>query len=335
MNARNTLLELLQMGVVPVINENDSVATQELRVGDNDSLSAHVAAMIGATWLFLLTDVDSLYEANPKTDPTAAAIRIVPTHAIQQLRRQMHEGSPRITVSPAPVALLEKEAPGSPSPRGDAARCSAAPASPGAQGAAGSQWGTGGMQTKLKAAQLATAAGVTVVIMNTQSVEGIATTLDVAAGAAHPAVLSFSDKAIGTTFLPAPRPVTGRKRWILSLVPQGQIFLDAGAVVAVGEQRKSLFPAGIVSLTGDFEAQDAVLLLSEDGGREVGRALVNYGSAELRKILGRHSRDLCEILGYIGAEAAADRDNICVLAHAPSLPVEEAAVVSPPPAETV
>ena len=99
--------------------------------------------------------------------------------------------------------------------------------------------------------------------------------------------------------------------------------MDAGAVAAVGEQRKSLFPPGVVSVEGEFEAHDAVLLLSM-AGREIGRALVNYTSTDLRKIIGRQSRDLGELLGYLGAETVADRDNICVLAH--SSPTAESPV---------
>lgn len=386
------------MGVVPVVNENDSVATQELRVGDNDSLSAHVAAMVGAAWLFLLTDVDSLYEANPKQDPSAAAIRVVPTHAIQTLRRQMLDGSPRLCLLPPPPpsplaaaappdAFIVVSAPGPaaspPSPQGAGeprrrpshAALQGKRATAPAQGAAGSQWGTGGMQTKLKAAELATAAGVAVVIMNTVSVETIDATLgelavaDAAASRVSPTskaagtaagafdiataaspsradpgtpgasvecrrggvrtgsgatALAFADKALGTTFLPSANPITGRKRWILSLVPQGSIVVDAGAAAAVGGHHKSLFPPGVLTVEGDFEAHDAVLLVSQEG-REVGRALVNYGSTDLRKIAGRQSRDLADLLGYLCAETVADRDNICVLAHIP--PAEEGALV--------
>lgn len=350
LNARNTLLELLRLGIVPIVNENDSVATQELRVGDNDSLSAHVAAMVGATWLFLLTDVPALYEANPKHDPTAAPLHLVPTYAIQRLRLQMQHGAPRLSIVAASASSSEAS---SSSTAEDVAgqACFAAGGSGGTsaplQGAAGSQWGTGGMQTKLKAAELATAAGVTVVIMSTARIEAVeetlkegasttailacgspplsppraAVTATAAVGAPCPTAGSslalksrcaFADRSIGTTFLPAQRPVTGRKRWILTLVPQGSITIDAGAVAAVGEQRKSLFPAGILSVDGSFDAQDAVILRSQDG-LELARALCNFSSVDLRKIAGRQSKDTSELLGYLGAEAVADRDNICVL----------------------
>jgi glutamate 5-kinase len=209
------------------------------------------------------------------------------------------------------------------------------------------------MVTKLKAAQLGTAAGVTVVIMNTQRIELLDSTLGLASegaseGAAggasstaaslsspvvsapgsgegadagatassssssSPRLGSFAEAGVGTTFLPSSRPVTGRKRWILSLNPEGCIVLDKGAVSAVVDARKSLFPAGVVSVEGTFDAQDAVQILSDDRV-EVARALVNYSSEDCRKLKGRKSREIAEVLGYLGAEALCDRDNIVVL----------------------
>lgn len=126
----------------------------------------------------------------------------------------------------------------------------------------------------------------------------------------------FADRGIGTTFLPAPKPVTGRKRWILSLAPGGSLVLDAGAVEAVVGGRKSLFPAGVKAVTGDFDAQDAVVLL-DASGHELARALVNYGADDCRRLMGHNSKQIASVLGYLGAETLADRDNI-VLLHAPT-----------------
>ena len=335
LNARNTLVELLRGGIVPIINENDTVAVQEIRVGDNDTLSALVAAMVGAQWLMLMTDVDALYDANPRLDSGAQPIRSVPTHRIQELRTQMQRGAARLTI------------------HGSASVLSSSESDVHADGAAGSQWGTGGMQTKLKAAQLATAAGVTVVIANTSRIEDVAAVLlrtavadlqlssssirtgsvdaslspaDVLSNAksassvdddaSHPNTLvnAFVDALEGTTFFPAPRPVTGRKRWLLSLAPQGTLVLDSGAVSAVVEQRKSLFPAGVVKALGIFEAQDCVRLVAvSDESREIARALVNYPSVDVLRLLGRRSRECADILGYPGAETLCDRDNIVLL----------------------
>lgn len=436
LNARNTFLELLRLGCIPVVNENDTVAVQELRVGDNDSLSALVAAMVGAQWLFLLTDVESLYNGNPKDNPSAAPIRIVRSMTeLHNLRKQMTAGvsplQPSLTLEQAQlasvtagVAALESSTSmpssrarsvspseagatnGSRSRRGSGA--GAGPSSPGrpdaatatgtaaaghqhahpkknnastaavSAGAAGSQWGTGGMVTKLKAAMLGTAAGVTVVIMNTQRIERIENCLNSAAVAHAPASgaaptspalsgataansaadgaaassvasaspatplesaeaktsafiaaaaanghagtpaaartsLAFADIHTGTTFLPSAKPVTaGRKRWILSLNCEGSLVLDRGAAAAVVDSRKSLFPAGVVAIEGDFDAHDAVAVLNEDR-IEIARALVNYSSDDCRKLKGKKSKDIQVVLGYLGAEALCDRDNIVVV----------------------
>lgn len=475
LNARNTLVELLRMGVVPVINENDTVAVQELRVGDNDTLSALVAAMVSAEWLFLFTDVDSLFDANPRDDATAAPIRVVPPEAIADLRRQMVAGAPKLrlpvpaaeraaaaaaaaaaacgsAVVPLSISVASASAAssvvrfaeaaaappaasavdsadeaygsgaasssasavvavdvavgaavpapprkssssgglaaagaasGSSSAAGASGGAGAAASGSGkqghaqaapAQGQAGSAFGTGGMATKLKAGQLASAAGVTTVITQTSRVEEVVAALSslcpstfpaagaagavlaggaAAAGglspmpsvvlatpspapgtpaaaspAASPAASSerrllFARLGFGSTLLPSAHPVSGRKRWILGLAPAGRIIIDAGAVAAVVRARKSLFPAGVVRVEGDFDASEAVAICNE-AGVEVARALTNYGADDIRKIRGKRSKDVSEALGYPGAEAVADRDNI--------VRVMEAAGAASPPA---
>lgn len=393
LNARNTLVELLKMGAVPVINENDTTAVVELRVGDNDTLSALVAAMLSADCLFLFTDVDSLFDANPRQDPTAAPIRTVPAAAIAGLRRQMIAGLPKLSVE---AALAEASSFPSPSPSATPTPTPTPTSTPAAtttgggeqQGSAGTAFGTGGMATKLKAAQLASAAGVTTIITHTNKVEDITAQLSkashlpmpstlpagsppsssssgmkksgsssgnldqkgttTAAAAAAPTTTGTAAAApqmlpphahanaplppasnaasslfssstsppvfpFGTAFLPYPKPISGRKRWILALPVAGQIVLDAGAVAAVVDARKSLFPAGIKEAKGEWESQvDAVSLLDE-AGNEVARALVNYSSDETRKIKGKRSQETYEVLGYPGPEAVADRDNIVLL----------------------
>lgn len=371
-NAKATLQELLRCSVVPIINENDSVAVSELRVGDNDTLSAMVAAMVGAQWLFLLTDVDSLFSGNPRTLPEARPIRVVPTQCIQSLRLQMQAGVEPLSITSTLAAT---------GAAGGAARGAAG------TGSAGSALGTGGMLTKLKAAQIATAAGVTVVITNTEKVEllipalaeaaaavegdgGTAATAAVIAdvtvspalsasaaadaasdsspaapssssssflsslepeaaaavaslpgGPASSKLLAFARRAIGTTLLPVSKPASGRKRWILGLASAGQLELDAGAANAVTEQRKSLFPAGVVSVRGHWEPQDAVQLVVQEPStvpgqsilREVARCLVNYSSDDCSRVLGKRSKEMMEVLGWSGPETLADRDNIVIL----------------------
>jgi glutamate 5-kinase len=314
-NARNAFLELLRLGVIPIVNENDTVATAELRVGDNDTLSALVAAMVGAQWLLLLTDVDALYEANPREVPGAAPIRTVAARDIHGLRRQMASGAPRLAPGappppPPPPPPASPPSPGRGGGGGGGGGGAVAAASPG--GGAGTAFGTGGMATKLKAAQLATAAGTTVVVFNTLHVERLGEALrgGEAAGG-DPA--AFEAIGLGTTFHAVPAPVTGgKKRWVLSLAPSGSLLLDAGAAAAV-EAHKSLFPAGIVGVEGEWEAQDAVSLVAAASGKEVARALVNYSALDCRKLRGSHSSERAEVLGYEGPEAVADRGHIVVI----------------------
>lgn len=259
--------------------------------------------MIGASWLFLLTDVPALYTANPRADPAAAPIRCVPSQYVADLRRQMADGVSPLAVGPYTPPSHGGGAGGGGGP--DAGAGAAA-------GGAGSAWGTGGMATKLKAAEIATAAGATVVITETACLEGLVGALTRAAGSsAPPPPTLFVDAGLGTTLLPAAKAVTtGRKRWILSLAPKGAVKLDAGAARAVVEGRKSLFPAGVTDVTGRFDAEDAVSLVGPDGV-EVARALVNYGADDLRRVAGKRSADAVE--GGLTHETVANRDRIVVL----------------------
>ena len=256
-NASATFEELLNMGVIPIVNENDTVATQELRFGDNDTLSAQVAIMIGADWLFLLTDVDALYTANPNTNPNARAIRVVED----------------VNVLAGAVDT---------------------------QGT-GSKYGTGGMSTKLTAAHLASAAGVTTVICSSVEPESIERVV-------------YGDRSTGTCILPvserAPKPT---KKWILSVTPKGEIRIDGGAVRAV-LNRKSLFAAGVVGMEGSFGSQDVVKVVDVNGD-EIGRALCNYSSDALSQLIGRQSGEIEKVLGFHGPEEILYRYNIVRTRH--------------------
>lgn len=251
LNARRTFGQLLDMNVIPVVNENDTVAVDELKFGDNDTLSALVAGLVEAQWLILLTDVDRLYSADPRLDPNAQPII-------------------RVTKD-EPLAVQA-----------------------GSQGKSG--WGTGGMATKLEAAKIATLAGVTMAIANGQHPEHIP---DILAGA-----------EIGTRFDPEDCPPSARKRWIaFALLPAGMLTLDDGAARAIATHEKSLLPAGIVEVSGEFEAGAAVSLWDVEG-RELGRGLSNYSAAELHQIRGQHSNRITDLLGYAGASTAIHRDNL-------------------------
>lgn len=253
-NSYRTFRQLMQLGIIPVVNENDTVATDELKFGDNDTLSALVASLVGADYLFLLTDVDQLYSADPRQDPTAEPIS-------------------RVTDIETLTAKV---------------------------GAAGSSWGTGGMSTKIEAAKIAIAAGTHTVITQGQTPENL---LKILAG-----------EAIGTLFEATATHSPARKRWIAgSLIPAGRLYLDKGALKAIQTAGKSLLPAGITEVEGEFEAQDAVLLCDQNG-QEIARGLVNYSDQDLRKICGHRSADIGRLLGYDGAETVMHRDNLVLRA---------------------
>lgn len=254
-NAYNTFEELLELGVIPIVNENDTIATEELKFGDNDTLSALVASLIEADWLFLLTDVDRLYSADPRTVPNAQPITLVNSEQL---------------------ASLDVKA-----------------------GASGSGWGTGGMETKITAARIATSAGVRTAIAHGRHPQNIAKILQ--------------GEPLGTQFEPQPRPENARKRWIAhGLVPRGKLYLDTGAVKAICQRGKSLLAAGITRTEGDFQLSDAVVLCDGEG-KEIARGIVNYNSSEIQQIQGEHSENIVTILGYMGAETIIHRDNLVVL----------------------
>ncbi|QEQ00619.1 glutamate 5-kinase [Thermosynechococcus sp. CL-1] len=254
LNIYNTFQALFELGVIPIVNENDTVAVDELKFGDNDTLSALVASLVEADWLFLLTDVDRLYSADPRIDKTAVPIERV--------------------VSLAELAQTIQI------------------------GAAGSPWGTGGMATKIRAAEIATEAGVRTVITDGRSPTNL---LKILAG-----------EPLGTHFEPRPKTINARKRWIArALIPKGELWLDEGAVKAITVGGKSLLAAGITRVAGEFQAQDAVKLC-DPTGTEIARGLVNYNSEEIRRVQGQQSSELAKILGYAAADTIVHRDNLVV-----------------------
>ncbi|MBO8128293.1 MAG: glutamate 5-kinase [Peptococcaceae bacterium] len=251
LNARNTLEALLRMGVVPLINENDTVAVEEIKLGDNDHLSALVAASIDADVLLLLSDIDGLYTADPRRDAAAAFIPEVP------------EITPEI----------EKLA-----------------------GTAGSELGTGGMSTKIYAAKIATHSGVTMVIARGSEENVIRRVL--------------AGEELGTVFWPLTRKLETRKRWIAySAVLNGKIVIDDGAAHALLKEGKSLLPSGVTAVEGSFGAGDTVSIC-DASGREIARGIVNFGSDEISRIMGRRSDEIVQILGYQCNEEVVHRNNM-------------------------
>jgi glutamate 5-kinase len=259
LNARNTLETLLELGVVPVINENDTVATQEIRYGDNDRLGARVAEMTSADCLVLLSDVDGLYDGDPTRNPDA---KFIP---------EVREITPEIE------ALA---------------------------GASGTEFGSGGMVTKLVAARIAMTAGCATVIASGRTLK--------------PLAAIEKKNARCTWFIPERTPLAARKQWIAgTLKPRGELVIDEGAERALAGGR-SLLPVGVVAIEGRFDRGDAVTVRSRSG-RDLARGLVAYGSEEARRIVGRRSEEIEGLLGYRDRDEIIHRDNL-VLLNAPSSP---------------
>lgn len=255
-NASNTLAVLLGSPdpVVPIINENDSVAIDELKFGDNDTLSALVASLVAADHLFILSDVDGLYEADPRQRPDAKRLAVIPA------------------ITPEIEALA---------------------------GGAGSTLGTGGMATKVTAAAMATSCGIPVVLLSGQAPEGV--------------LESLRGQPVGTTFLATESRLEGRKRWLaFGGRPSGTISVDAGAAVAIASGGKSLLPAGIVTVTGEF-APGSLVVVADGEGKAIARGLVNYGADELTRLRGRKSAEIEAIIGYKAYDEAIHRDNMVVV----------------------
>ncbi len=251
LNARETIGRLLDMRAVPVINENDTVATTEIRYGDNDRLAARVATMASADLLILLSDIEGLYTAPPKDDPSARLIPVVP----------------RITFEIEAMA-----------------------------GGAASELSRGGMRTKIEAGKIATTGGAHMIIAD---------------GRVSNPIRRIAQGAPCTWFLTPSTPVTARKKWIAgSLEPRGTVHVDAGAARALFSG-KSLLPAGVTRVEGNFDRGDCVIL-RDPSGAEIGRGLVVYDAGEAGQLVGRNSRDIEAVLGVPGRAEMIHRDDMAL-----------------------
>ena len=252
LNARATLTTLLGLSCVPVINENDSVATAEIRFGDNDRLAARVAEMVQADQLVLLSDIDGLYTADPRRDPAARHIPVVES------------------LTPEIEAMGGEPPPG---------------------------YSSGGMRTKLVAARIATAAGCAMAI---------------SVGHVERPLRALEQGARCTWFLPVPEGRSARKLWILgTLQPQGRVVVDAGAARALAQGR-SLLPAGVRGLEGEFARGDAVVVQGLDGA-PLARGLSAYASADAARIIGHRSGEIAAILGWRGRDELIHRDDLVLI----------------------
>ena len=253
LNARNTLLTLLRLKIIPVVNENDTVAVEEIKFGDNDTLSALVAGLVDADLLVILSDIKGVYSEDPRRNPKAKLIR-----KVSYISEEMEEAAQSTSV----------------------------------------EGRIGGMQTKIKAAKIATRSGIPVIV-----------------GGKDRDFLPqlFAGKEVGTLFLPQQNRLTSRKRWIAyGHFLKGKIVVDKGAKRALLQERRSLLPSGVIEVKRKFEVGDSVSLLDEDN-REFARGITYYSSQELEKIKGIKSHLIKSRLGYKYYDEVIHRDNLVIL----------------------
>ena len=250
-NAQRTFAKLLELGVIPIVNENDTVATDEIRVGDNDRLAGIVTHLINADALVLISDVEGLMTA-PPGDVNSKLISEVKSFD---------------DISDAQIgsALI-------------------------------SGVGTGGMRTKVQAAQIATAGGVPTIVTSAANLISV-----------------FDGKDVGTVFHPSKDKLSARALWLAHATDvRGAISIDQGAVIAVTEKRASLLLAGIKNIKGEFEVGDAVEIVSESG-KVLGRGLVNFDSTELPNLIGKNTTKLLQEFGEGYDKEVIHRDDLVLI----------------------
>ena len=254
LNARSTLKTLLDLNVIPIINENDTVVTEEIRFGDNDTLAALVANLIEADALVILTDQQGLYSADPRKDSNAKFINFETAGNVE----------------------LEQMA-----------------------GGAGSNVGTGGMLTKILAAKRAASSGAHTVIASGREADVL--------------IRLASGEAIGTHLKSTQIKTIAKKQWLADhLRLGGALVLDAGAVKVLKTDGKSLLSIGVIDVQGQFERGDVVACVNEKNV-EVARGIVNYNSADTRKIKQKASSEIEKILGYVEESELIHRDNLIII----------------------
>ena len=248
-NARRTIDNLLAMGIVPIVNENDTTATTEIKYGDNDRLAARVSQIINADCLILLSDVDGLYTDNPRKNKSTKLIKTV---------KEIDEN-------------IKKYA-----------------------NKAENFYGSGGMKTKIEAAKICQLSGCYMAIAN--------------GNYKNPIKKIIKSKKC-TWFLPKVSKLDARKQWIIgSIAPKGEVIIDLGAVKAINNG-KSLLPAGVKKINGNFEKGDHILV-KDINETECARGLTSFSSIEIEKIKGSHSSKIKNILGYSSREEIIHKDDL-------------------------
>ncbi len=253
LNARNTLYTLLSWGVVPIINENDTVSVEEIKFGDNDNLSAMITLLMDADILINLTDIDGLYTKDPRTNPDAELVPVV-----SAIKKSIEKFANDI-----PGAL-----------------------------------GTGGMSTKIKAAKKVTTAGIPMIIAKGDKPDIL--------------IKLFAGEEHGTFFVPKKQKLANRKCWIgFNLKPKGVLLIDKGAARAILNRGKSLLPSGIEGVEGEFGVGAPVEFRNGDS-EILGTGLVNYSSADIRKIMGLQTSEIKDRLGEKPYDEVIHRDNLAI-----------------------
>lgn len=327
LNAQNTFAELLSMGVIPIVNENDTLSVQEIKFGDNDTLSAITAGMVQADYLFLMTDVDCLYDKNPRTHPEAKAIEVVEDIAdleadVSSAGSSLGTGgmstkivAARLATAAGVTTVITRSS----KPGNIASIVRYAEAQKAASRSMESSLELPARTTPQRAATKSTTS-------STDS-PSRAMTPDASIDASTASLPDIERPPLHTRFMPDPHPIRDRYFWLLhGLAPHGTIYIDNGAHAAL-TKKAGLLPAGIVDVDGDFNQHECArlsVLPARDSplgdGEEVGRALVNYSSAEIRRIKGVKSDRIADIIGYADSEYIALRENIGLLKRTESGP---------------
>ena len=256
LNAKHTIEALLEKGVIPIINENDSVTVEEIKIGDNDSLSATVACLVDAQLLIILSDVEGLYDRDPSLKNKTEKAQLIShvSKVNEDIERIAGKSKNRLTV--------------------------------------------GGMLTKVQAAKKTMSFGIPALVVNgldEKVIENI-----------------FAGKEVGTLFWSGKGKIRDRKHWIAhTLKPAGTLTIDEGARKALVERGKSLLPAGLIKVKGDFEFGNALTLLDESG-KEIGRGLVNYNSRDLERIKGMKTSAVCSLMEESFYEEVIHRDDLVI-----------------------
>jgi len=254
-NIKNTLRILLENNIIPIVNENDTVATEELKVGDNDNLAALVALVSEADCLFILSDINGVYDKNPKTNPDAIMLP------------EIKEITPEI------YAMA---------------------------GATNNPIATGGMKTKIQAAEKAVENGIETYIINGSD----STVFDKLLNGENP----------GTHFVAKEGVIKAKKHWLKhTLKSNGHVTLDKGAIDAVVNNGASLLPSGIKSISGDFSAGDSINIIDFDSKQIVAKGICQYGYRDLARIKGKNSDQIQDILGFRTSKVVIHRDDMVVL----------------------